>query len=110
MEQITHTHVIRLVHQLPTIYRNRFFEWRKDNAPRFRKGRFGAYDWESPEFIAECLQKAVALHAEVDRVLAGFRGDKARIDSQTASDAVYVSRKDINDSQPPQESSTNGET
>lgn len=74
-EKLTHDSLKPLVSTLPTIYANRYFEWRKDNAPRFRKGKFGAYAWDSPEFIAECLQKLLALHAEVDKRVAMLSGD-----------------------------------
>lgn len=90
MEQITHAHVNRLVFQLPKPFADKYFGWRREAMNR------QGLRYTSPEFIAECLQKAVALHAEVDRVLAGFSGDKVYTEQQF-------------DSQSPQESN-NGET
>ncbi len=33
------------------------------------------YNFDSPEFVAECLQKLLALHAEVDKRAAMLSGD-----------------------------------
>lgn len=87
MEQITHESVKRLVYQLPKPFQDKFFAWRDARFTERKLIGRGAAVFYTTEFIAECLQKAVSLHAEVDRVLAAWSGDKAKTDSQPTKES-----------------------
>lgn len=99
-EKLTHDSLKPLISTLPDHVREGYFEWRRNRAAHYRsvaeRARGGSGLWlgyHSPEFVAECLQKLLALHAEVGKRLAMFSGDAANIDSTTAHDVVYMSRK-----------------
>ena len=77
-EKLTHDSLKPLISTLPDREREGYFEWRRiasasSRATRALRG--GRFDYFSPEFVAECLQKLLALHAEVDKRLAMLSGD-----------------------------------
>lgn len=81
-EELTHGSLKPLISTLPDRMREGYFWWRRGRADFYRNGasrnRGGSGLWRgyySPEFVAECLQKLLALHAEVDKRVAMLSGD-----------------------------------
>ncbi len=72
MNQITHDSLRSLVWSLPERQREAYFAWRKQAAAANRATNRGGFDFAGPEFLAECLQKLLALQKEVDQRVNAF--------------------------------------
>jgi hypothetical protein len=74
-ENLTHESLKVIINQLPRPLCDIYFQWRRTMWGTRRNAQKVGYNFDSPEFVAECLQKLLALHAEVDKRAAMLSGD-----------------------------------
>ena len=85
-EKLTHDSLRVLLRTLPIRLYDLYRQWRREAMRKYRATREQDGSYTSPEFIAECLQKLLALHAEVDKRHAMLSGD-AYNDSQPTKES-----------------------